>query len=326
MRSPTEPMLTVLVPVLSESLSAARCLRAACEAAGASGEVILVDGGISQMISHLVEHDDELRHRVRSVSCITDRRLWTLLRLGVAEARGKYVIIASTEERLEPGAGEALTAEAEAWVVDALQFRVVTRLRHIPVKDTQKQQPEAGLIYSGEVLRDLLSYDGAERQVTPHFTDKLYRLDLLREALRHRFDGSWGTGEILNLHYYRAARSMAFSDVVGVSRESTPDEPVYDYHSLCDIRLVYEMKLVAMPHRTPGLLEELRGYTLEYISNLVNRLGWTHEAACHYLGGELSRPIYRQAGLSEDIDEVVGLARKTHRRKPWRILFSLFIG
>lgn len=318
-----DDMLTILVPVLSESLAAVRCLRSACVATGDTGEVILIDGGISQMMSRLVSHDDELRERVQTVSCTVDRRLWTLLRLGVAQAAGRYAIIASPHEWLHPGVGGRLMEEAGAWGVDALQFRVVTRLGRISSKETHRQ-PASGEIYSGEVLRGLLSVDGPDRPVTPLHTDKLYRLDLLREALRHNFDGSWGTGEILNLHYYRAARSMAFSDVIGASRNQTPDTPAFDYHSLCDIRRVYEVKLLTIPARTEGLLLELHAYTIEYIHDLIYRLGWTDEAACHYLADELAHTIYRRAGLSESIGEVVAEARRTHRRSGWQQFLSFF--
>ena len=69
---------------------------------------------------------------------------------------------------------------------------------------------------------------------------------------------------------------------------------------------------------------ELHAYTIEYIHDLIYRLGWTDEAACHYLADELAHTIYRRAGLSESIEEVVAEARRTHRRSGWQQFLSFF--
>lgn len=47
-------MVSVIVPVLSENISAARCLYAAVNAVRNDGEVIVVDGGISGLGTALV--------------------------------------------------------------------------------------------------------------------------------------------------------------------------------------------------------------------------------------------------------------------------------
>ena len=91
-------MVSVIVPVLSENISAAGCLYAAVDAVRNDGEVIVVDGGISGLGTALVGKMGESPDCLRSVRCTEDRRLWTLFRIGLDEAKGDKILFTSVHE------------------------------------------------------------------------------------------------------------------------------------------------------------------------------------------------------------------------------------
>lgn len=317
-------MLTIIIPVLSESISAKRCIEAALASGDSSTEIIVVDGGISGLATQLVALTDEYRGRVRTIRCTENRRLWTLMRLGVGAAHGDKVLFAEVEEWLEKNGAEQGEQTMNALAVDAVQFRKIKRIKHIAKREGARVLDNATA--RGADLREILSMDDEERLVSASFSDKIYRTDLLREALKHDFCGSWGTGEILNLHYFRYARSIGFSDIAIADFHWTDAEPAASYSLLRDIRKVYEVKLLLNPEGRAGIERELRRHLFRYVSDLMFKLGWTREATCYYLRDELSNKFWESAGIDESIDEMVEEAVRSNKRLSWKKLAKYFVG
>ncbi len=307
-------MVSIVIPVLSERLSARRCLEAAVSSCSAGCEIVLVDGGISGLASQLVANTPGLRDRVRSLRCTSQRRLWTLFRQGLDECHGKYVVFTSIHEWLEANALSSLAEEMDQLGVDLLQARKVKRIRRIPLKEQTADIIPLHTAISGPDFRELVELSGDQRLITPCFTDKMWKTDLIRETLRLNFDGSWGTGEILNFHYLRHARSMAFTDTVITNYLWASPVPSYSFRRIDDIKKVYQIKMLASQGHDGGLRIELRNHLIAYVQNLIFKLGWTREAAVYYLRPSMEDRFWQTNGITDTIDEIVDEATRNHKR------------
>lgn len=314
--------LSIIIPLLSESVSVERCLAAALRAVGPDCELILVDGGLSGIATRMVERSPERRDKVVLLRCTEQRRFWTLMRMGVERARGRYILFASIHEWIEPANIPLLVDETETLGADALQARKMRKIRRLSVKEQQPQLPLHEAV-DGDMLREMAGLSGEERLITPCYTDKIWRKDLLAEALRLDFTGSWGTGEILNFHYFRFARSVAFTDTVVANSRWSAANNTYSYRRLEDVRRVYEVKMLVMQGAAEGLTLELRAHLVEYIRCLIFRLGWTREAVLFYLRPQLADRFWLNAGIDSPLEDLVDEAMRNHKKNSFKNLLKL---
>lgn len=311
-------MVSIIIPILEEDAGAALCIQASLEGAGPTDEVILVDGGLTGMASRLVRQREEWAEKVTTVRHSGRRRLWNLLRTGVGLASGKYVIITAVGEWLEPEAAEVLERIAENLEVDVVQARKIKRIRRIAVKEAFVSSVSIDEAIRGQAFLELTEISGGDRVITPSFTDKLWRRDLLSETLRLRFEGEWGTGEILNFHYFRHARSMAFTEHPICNFNWTLPHAPCSYRRLDDLRKVYELKMLAVPGQQEGFQAELQTYLSDYVDNLIVRLGWTREAVLHYLSPVLADRFWQQSGIDTDLSGIIDEIFRTHKRNSFK--------
>lgn len=307
-------MVSIIVPVLSESISAGSSLQAAVAAASGGGEVILADGGISGSASVLVRQFENCGVYIRTVRCTERRNPWTLFRMGVAEASYDKVLFTSVHEWVDSYGVASLAGEMDSLGVDVIQACKIKRIRRIAVKEAYPSFLPLHEPICGESLRVIVGMNGEDRIITPCVTDKLWRTDLLRESLRFDFDGSWGAGDILNFHYFRHARSLALTDISITNYRWSAPVPSYSYQRLKDLRRVYEVKMLAYPECCDGFSLELKAHLVKYVRDLIFQLGWTKEATVHYLGRELTDKFWRNAGLDLSIEDVVEEAAQTHKK------------
>ncbi len=305
--------LSVIIPLLTESVSAKRCIAAAFKAISSECELIVVDGGISGFTSRMIEQNPKQRDRITLLRCIEQRRLWTLMRMGLNHANGDYILFSSIHEWIEPDNIPLLIDEIQSLHTDALQARKLRKIRRLSIKE-QKQQLHLHEAICGESLREMVALSGDNRLITPCVTDKIWRKDLLSEALRLDFTGSWGTGEILNFHYFRFARSVAFTDTVIANSRWSPANNAYSYRRLDDLRRVYEVKTLVMQDATEGLSAELHAHLVEYIRGLIFRLGWTREAVIFYLKPQLADKFWRNIGIDSPLENLVEEAMRSHKK------------
>lgn len=319
-------MVSVVIPVLEEESGVGRCLQAALQAVGSEDEVILVDGGLSGASSRLVGYREDWADVVKAVRYTGRRVLWNLLRCGVEHAAGKYVVFSDIDEWIEAGSVEHIERLADSLEVDAVQARKIKRIKHIAVKEAMPYDVTLNELINGSEFLSMVAMSGSDRIITPSVTDKLWRRDLLAETLRLRFDGEWGTGEILNFHYFRHARSIAFTDQPLCNFSWTQPYAPCSYRRLEDLKKVYELKMLMAPDQVEGLRSELQSYLSDYIGNLIFRLGWTRPAALHYLMPVLADRFWHQVGIDTDLQSLIEESARVHKRNSLKNIFRELMG
>lgn len=315
-------MISVIIPVLSEKVSVSRCLNSIFSQTETDREIIVVDAGSKGMASALINSVEQWKEKVSLIRVTENRQIWNMLRLGVAQARGNHAVIVSEQEWLEPDALATLSSTILELQTDAVQMKKIKRIKGIAVKDSFPYNVPVATPIRGEDFMKIASAVLPESVISTCISDKIYRTDILRETLRLNFSGNWGTGEILNLHYFRHARSIAFIDYGGLNYSGMPPANSYSYSRLRDLRNVYEMKRLTLgPQALPALQDELRARLVEYVSILLSWLGWTYEATMFYLSLELEDRFWKSAGISESAEEIVAEAQRANKRSSLRNIF-----
>lgn len=315
-------MISVLVPILSEAISAKRCLNSILRQDCSDFEVILIDAGSKGLASQLVASTPQFRDRITVERVTENRKLWNLLRIGISKARGNSIFIIDESEWLEPQALQMLDEAMRNLGSDAIQMRKIRRIRGIAVKDTRRENTDTYRKICGEEFYDMLSPVSSFRTISPCMSDKFYRKEMMIETLRLNFSGSWGTSEILNLHYFRHARSIAFIDYAGLNVDWAPPANAYSYSRLHELRQVYEVKRLSMrPSDIPALQEELHSRVLSYVKGLVMHLGWTQQAVEYYLNRELSDRFWQSAGITQTAAELIAEALRNDKKISFKNLF-----
>lgn len=110
MPEPERPLVTVVLPCLNEAATVGRCVssaRAALEAAGLSGEVLVADNGSTDGSRELAASAGA------RVVDVPERGYGSALRGGIAAARGRYVVMGDADDSYDFGATPELVAALE---------------------------------------------------------------------------------------------------------------------------------------------------------------------------------------------------------------------
>lgn len=258
-----------------------------------------VDGG-ADIAAKLIEGDSRCR------VIVNDRHvgLWLTRRRGVELASGKYVLFLDPREWLDDDALECLgrsMSDTGADIVQMCRRRYVSR---IPVKRESEFNSGSDEIVSGEDFYSASRNIGFSGRISPFCGDKLYRRDLLKDALSHDFNASWGEVQIMNIHYTRLARSMSFIRYAGVNVPWADDYSNYKFSRLADFKKLYSLKKL-LGQDEAMLREELRGRLKYHVRQLLSELSWTPEAVKFFLREELSDPLWKEVGVDDTMEFIV---------------------
>ncbi len=58
----------------------------------------------------------------------------------------------------------------------------------------------------------------------------------------------------------------------------------------------------------------MRKHLVRYVHDLLFQLGWTREAAVHYLGREFNDRFWKSVGIDHSIEELVEEASQAYKR------------
>ena len=95
-----EPEISVVFPCLNEKETVGKCVRKAlevCRANGISGEVIVADNGSTDGSQEIA------RSEGARVIVVTEKGYGSALRGGIAEARGRYILMADSDDSYDTG-------------------------------------------------------------------------------------------------------------------------------------------------------------------------------------------------------------------------------
>lgn len=307
-----EYRISVVLPVDNEAFSVGRCLNSILAQEDAS-EIIVVDAGEQQLATRYVERECADQERIKVVGADSHVSLWTLLRMGVGKATGDYIMIASVSEWYSSGCFSTLRNFVESTDIDCVQMLKVERIRNIAVRSRYDLSGSLNEKIDGEEYLEIIGLRGEERIVTGNVTDKLYRRDMLLESLRIDFEGKWGVEEILNMHYFRIARSIMFADFAAVNKAWAPPVEIYGYTDLRDLKKVYGIRLLTTGDKE-GLAQELHETLVEYVSKFIFQLGWTREALEFYMTKEFADGFWHKAGMDLTASELIDEATRKHKR------------
>lgn len=307
------PDVTTLIMILRrDDPSPKRCLMSIAEQTWRPLQCVVVeaDGTVETEIALRLR---QAGVRLELVTAQGSLSRWQCMRLGVSHAGGGSVMFLHPEEWLDKEAVATLRELMQHTGADAVQMRERLRLRNMVLKTDHKDYPDGIRLDGADYRRATSPVNPDGRILSDSVTDKLYRLDMLREALSPDYGGRWGTREILNLHYFRHARSIAFTNYAGVNRDWA-HRSVYRYSRLADIKRVYAIKRLVCGD-SDMLRGQLRDSLLEHVRHLVGELGWTREAVAHYMARELSDRFWHNAGLDVDAGVLVSEASRETRRR-----------
>ncbi len=318
-------MVSIIIPVLNEETDLARTIQAAIQAARPDDEIILADGGFSGSASRMVSQKPDWENSISTLRCLERRQMWHILRQAVGHAHGEYILISMAHEWLEGSSIPNLESIAKTIQADAVQGRRIKRIKGITVKEPLFDAFPTETRIDGSDYRQIISLSGDLRLITPHISDKLWRRDLLNETFRISFNGEWGTGEVLSFHYFRHARSIAFTNTPISNRAWSEHGNAISYRRLSDLEKVYELKILASPNEIDGLRSELQAYLAHYISNLIFRLGWTRQAVVHYLSPVLAGSFWEKVGIETNPEVLIDEAFRTRKRHSFKLMLRRWL-
>ncbi len=313
--------VSVIIPYSTYGSRVKRCLDALAHQSFTDYETIFINdysedediGFIDKMLASM-PNVTQVNHNSR-------HGLWRTRCEGVKLAKGEYILFMDPREWLDSSALQNLVETMDYFNVDLVQMK----RRSVAAKLHLKSPDHPDVIYDkridGEYLRSISGYIGKDSCVSPFCGDKLYRRDLLLEACMMDFPGKWGEVQMMNINYMRYARSATFINYCGVLLDWSDDYANYQFRRLQDFKFLYTMKKRLCLDK-----EALRGemrYLLHYhVRQLMKELVWTPEAVIHFMGNELSDPLWREVGMSESLEEIIHEERQYLKQYQWKSLFK----
>lgn len=299
-----EYLYSIIVPLRMQARNLKKALVSAMNQTEYDKELIVVDDastdGGAELAHKLLGDDPGCKVIIHD----EPKGLWETRKTGLKAARGKYVLFLDPREWLEPDALSKLGEVALNTGSDLVQMNRRKFAGRMHVKNELPNYYHLDEKITGEEFMSLTGFLGYNTPITPYCGDKLYLRTLLLEAVNHEFTGNWGEVQIMNIHYLRAARSMFLLSYSGVNVPWADDYSNYKYSRLQDFKNVYYLKKL-LGQDEALLKEELRGRLRYHVRQLLGELAWTPESICHFMRHELDDPIWKSAGETESIEEIV---------------------
>lgn len=295
--------ISIILPVENEAISIARTLDSILQQPEADN-VVVVDAGARKLASRYIESNFAADIRISVIHGDSHSNLWHLLSLGIGKVQGNNVMIASPGEWFTPGSFAKLIELLDSSEPDCIQMTKVKRIRNIAVRSRYDLSGSVNEKIGGADYLEIVRLRGNDRLITDNITDKVYDRELLVESLKLAFDGKWGTEEILNLHYFRHARSIMFSDVAAINTAWASPVEVYGFTDLKDMKKTFEIKFLTTSDKK-GVGKELHDSLISYIQKFISQLGWTREALEFYMSKEMADSFWTRSGIMQTAEELI---------------------
>lgn len=300
-----DPELSIIIPLYQMEGYLKRSLLSACRQTCNRAEILVLDDNSNDYGLELAQKiasdfgNISLYHNDRTLG------LWETRKRGIRYARGRYILFLDPREWLEPDAAETLVRSIGEEGTDLVQMRRRNLAPMFARRPEEQEYPAAGNV-AGQEFLDLTRKIGRNSTISPFCGDKLYRADMLREAMQIDFKGNWGEVQIMNIQYLRHARSVSFIDYFGVNVPWRDDHNNYNFGRLADYKHLYCVKRL-IGQDEEFLRRELIDNLHYYISQLCNEMAWTREAVIFFISEELNDPFWRNMGISESAEELVDI-------------------
>lgn len=243
---------------------------------------------------------------------------WLQMRQAVQQCASPYIIFINSNRWLEQNAAEVLLHNIEGNNADVVEMRTSRCIKGMTVKnDNPVADDLADRILKGEELRACSRFIGEGSYISPSLYDKLYRRELLLEALAVDYPADGGCEEILNIQYMRHARSLVLLSYAGVNYNWQEDDvKKYSFSDLADAKQSFSFKLLSGQDRDT-CRDELETRLRRHISYLVLDMGWTREAITFFMKQELDDPFWNASAVQYDVGD---LLRHVDSRDRWQDL------
>ena len=213
------PTLSVIIPIYNAEATLARCLNSVLTQSLRDIEVICINDGSTdgsvEILRQFVAHEA----RLHVYSFEKNYGVVIAVKLGLLNAKGKYVMIVDSDDVLLPGACENLARMIEKYDVDVLQFGMKIRVQ--PGTDISgfekliRQQP---MTSEG----DNILYDCYALHRFPHnYYNKIYRREICRAAAE--------TMPEVSIKRFMDLYLMFFFLYYAKTFQSVTDGPYYEY-------------------------------------------------------------------------------------------------
>lgn len=317
-------MISVVIPVSNQGQRLKKCLQHLLAQHDADYEVILIDDASTDDSLQVARAMLADRAGTQSVSHSRQMGLWYTRREGIRLARGRRLLFLDPREWLEPGTLKRLSDTMSSYDVDMVQMRIQRHVHNVPLKRHDHPEAVYWQVYSGDDYRRLSRFVGIGSCISPFCGDKLYRTDLLRDACNIDFRANWGEAQILNINYLRLGRSLVLTDFAGINADWVHNYYTFRYSRLQDYMQLHTLKRCLCADKE-AVDAELVTNLHCHISQLLGDVAWTPQAIAHFMGRELENPVWRQCGVTEDINTLIAREQGTLRRTRLRSLLKRLV-
>ena len=213
------PTISIIIPIYNAEATLVRCLESVLTQSLHEIEVICINDGSMdgsvEILRQFVSHDA----RLHVYSFEKNYGIVIAVKLGVLNAKGKYVMFVDSDDLLLPGACENAARLIEQYGVDVLQFGMkITAQPGTDISGFEKLIRQEPMTSEG----DRILYDCyALRRVPHNYYNKIFRREVCRAAAE--------TVPDLNIRQFADLYLIFFFLYYAKTFQSVTDGPYYEY-------------------------------------------------------------------------------------------------
>ena len=214
-----KPTVSIIIPIYNAEATLARCLNSVLTQSLRDIEVICINDGSTDGTVELLRQFVVHEARLHVYFFEKNYGVVAACKMGLLNAKGKYVMFVDSDDVLLPGACENLVRLIGEYDVDVLQFGIkVTAQPGTDISGFEKLIRQESLISEG----DRILYDCYALHRFPHnIFNKIYRREVCRTAVETMPDIFIKQFTDLYLTFFFLYHAKAF--------QSVPDGPFYEY-------------------------------------------------------------------------------------------------
>lgn len=317
---------SVIIPLAGQEKPLKRCISSVLAQTFSDYEIIFIDdcsdGGGLKVATKLLAN-----YQYAKIIIHEHRQgLWPTRCDGINQAIGEYTLFVDPREWIAPDALEILITTADDFRTDLVQMkrRRTVQQKYICPPPALDFSLPYGTRIEGEELRSITQYNGLNSPITPYCGDKLYRTSILKTVAREKCNVNWGEVQIMNIHYMRHARSMVMINNAGVYEDWSASPEHYRFSRLDDYKKLYDIKKILCKDQEP-LKRELRTLLHQHVNELLGEMAWTPEAVALFFHDELEKPIWKEVGVTPDINAIIASEMKVLKHNFWKNTIRRFL-